>query len=163
VTQLKWPNDLLAEDPDGTRKLAGVLTEMATQGMRVEHVIVGIGLNVGTEAFPPELASIATSLRRVLGRAVDRGDVLEAVLEALERRYRAFVADPLATVVAFRARAGFLGQRVSVRSGDERTSGIAEQIDDEGALLVRCDDGIVQRYWAGDVRPETLPSRCESS
>ena len=150
---LKWPNDLLADEPGaGRRKLAGVLTEMATCGSRIEHVIVGVGLNVGTAAFPDELAATATSLRRLLGHAPPRDDVERTLVAAIDARYRAFLADgAAATVQALREAVDFLGARVSVRAGDERTDGIAERIDDEGALHVRDDAGAVHRLWAGDV------------
>jgi BirA family biotin operon repressor/biotin-[acetyl-CoA-carboxylase] ligase len=152
-TQLKWPNDLLAVEPNGARrKLAGVLTEMATSGARIEHVIVGIGINVATSEFPPELDELATSLGRCLGEPPPRDDVLSKIVNALSRRYEAFVEHgAAATCAAWRAEVDFLGRRVSVRSGDERIEGVAEQLDDEGALHVRDDAGRDHRLWAGDV------------
>jgi BirA family biotin operon repressor/biotin-[acetyl-CoA-carboxylase] ligase len=151
--QLKWPNDLLACEPNGARrKLAGVLTEMATSGARIEHVIVGIGINVGTREFPAELSEIATSLGRCVDQAPARDEVLAQILAAFDARYAAFIEHGAATTVAaWRAEVDFLGRRVSVRSGDERVDGIAEQLDDEGALHVRDDAGRDHRLWAGDV------------
>lgn len=153
---LKWPNDLLVEDPDGRRrKLAGVLTEMATSGLRIEHVIVGIGLNVGTRTFPSELAEIATSLARATGTAPSRDEVLEDLLAALDDRYRRFLSGgAAATVRAWKAEVDFLGRRVAVRSGQEEVVGLAEDLDDEGALRVRDEAGILHRLWAGDVALE---------
>ena len=152
-THLKWPNDLLADEPNGQRrKLAGVLTEMATSGARIEHVVVGIGLNLATQVFPAELASIATSMLRVSGLAPDRAQAAVALLVALDRRYAAFINDGApATVAKFRAQADFLGKRVVVRAGDERTEGLAVALDDDGALHVRDDAGTLHRLWAGDV------------
>jgi BirA family biotin operon repressor/biotin-[acetyl-CoA-carboxylase] ligase len=149
--RLKWPNDVLAEDRGERRKLAGVLTEMSTSGSKIEHLVVGIGLNLSAEVLPPEIAEIATSLRRVTGLAHERPAVIEALLAALERRYRAFVeGGALATVVAFRQRVDYIGRRVSVSNGEERVEGVAEAIDDEGALIVRDERG-AHRLWAGDV------------
>jgi BirA family biotin operon repressor/biotin-[acetyl-CoA-carboxylase] ligase len=149
---LKWPNDLLADEPGGRRKLAGVLTEMATLGERLEHVIVGIGLNISAAEMPAEVRDIATSLRRVLGAEIDRAIVIERILDALDARYRAFVdRGATQTIAAFRARVDFFGQHVRVRSGADAIEGVAEHIDDEGALCVRDEAGRVHRLWAGDL------------
>jgi BirA family biotin operon repressor/biotin-[acetyl-CoA-carboxylase] ligase len=85
---LKWPNDLLL---DG-KKAAGILSESACQGGRLEHVIVGIGVNLNVAEFPPELAEIATSLGRVRGAAVDRAEFVARLCERLELWHDRFVA-----------------------------------------------------------------------
>jgi BirA family biotin operon repressor/biotin-[acetyl-CoA-carboxylase] ligase len=91
---LKWPNDVLVERDGAYRKVAGILTEMSTRGMRADAIVVGIGLNVNTEAFPPELP-LASSLRREAGGAAfDRADVAARVLVALEERVDRFIAEP---------------------------------------------------------------------
>ena len=56
---VKWPNDIWIE----RRKCAGVLVESRTLGMRIDSVIIGVGLNVNRMQWPPELAGAATSLR----------------------------------------------------------------------------------------------------
>src|SRR5262245_25591061 len=103
--RLKWPNDVqLVDAADRRRKLAGVLTEMASAGERVEHVVVGVGVNVNVTAFPAELAERATSLRLALGAPVDRARVLAAVLNAFEPLYEEFEQHgPAAAVAAFSA------------------------------------------------------------
>ena len=65
--RVKWPNDLMVGTGPSRRKLAGILTEATTEGDRIGHVVVGIGLNVNAVDFPPELAAKATSLRRERG------------------------------------------------------------------------------------------------
>ena len=148
---LKWPNDVLADDGGERRKLAGVLTEMATSGTKIEHVVVGIGLNLSAEALPAEIAAIATSLRRVTGRSHQRAAVIEALLAAVDRRYRAFIdRGAPATVAAFRERIDFLGKRIRIRSNDDHLEGTAETIDDDGALILTNAQGR-HRQWAGDV------------
>jgi BirA family biotin operon repressor/biotin-[acetyl-CoA-carboxylase] ligase len=127
---------------------------MATSGMRIEHVIVGVGLNVGASDLPDELRTIATSLRRVTGRSWDRAEVLARVLAALEQRYESFVADgPAATVRAWKQEAGIVGTRVTLRGGDQHHTGVVEDLDDDGALRLRDDAGQLHRLWAGDLEP----------
>ncbi|MEO6954234.1 MAG: biotin--[acetyl-CoA-carboxylase] ligase [Polyangia bacterium] len=156
AAHLKWPNDLLVEDRGVRRKVAGVLTEMATSGSRIEHVVVGIGLNVGTLGFPPDLEDIATSLRLATGRALDRGEVLATLLDALDRRYADFIAHgTAATVRTWKREVDFLGRVVTVSAGSEKVTGVAEDLDDEGALLVVEENGTRHRLWAGDVTEAT--------
>ncbi len=82
LPRLKWPNDVLL----GGRKVAGILTEMATEGARVACTVVGVGINVNQrqEDFPAGLAETATSLRLACGRAFARGDLAAALYNRLD-------------------------------------------------------------------------------
>jgi BirA family biotin operon repressor/biotin-[acetyl-CoA-carboxylase] ligase len=158
--RLKWPNDVeLVERRDGgerRRKVAGILTETATAGHRVEQVVVGIGLNVNGTSFPPELADRATSLRRALGRSIDRQQLLAAVLGALEALYEDFERrGPAAAVEAFIAHAA-LPARVrlgSAGAAGQIVGGTALGVDPDGALRFRDDDGRVHRVVSGELLP----------
>jgi BirA family biotin operon repressor/biotin-[acetyl-CoA-carboxylase] ligase len=128
---IKWPNDVWA---DG-RKLSGILVEGRPQE---GWAVVGIGLNVDTAEFPPELAGIATSLAL---EAADPGPglhtlALDALLTGLDRRLGAREADVIA---AWRKRDALLGDRIAWNGGE----GVAAGIDAGGALLVDTDDGRV--------------------
>jgi BirA family biotin operon repressor/biotin-[acetyl-CoA-carboxylase] ligase len=142
---LKWPNDVYA----GDRKLAGVLAE-AADGLA--HVILGIGINVMPAAYPPDVAARATSLEGELGRAVDRGLLLAECLAALARRYADLKGGRDAAVVeAWRRRASrTLGRRVRWESAGAVAEGVAETIDEAGALVVRTSGGTVT-VTAGEV------------
>ena len=147
MPSLKWPNDLLV---DG-RKAAGILTESACQGGRLEHVIVGIGVNLNVDQFPPELAEIATSLHRARGRTIDRSELAAVLCERLEVWHDRFVAGGAGEVVgAWKSFARFFGRRVEVALGNERVAGVAEDLDEDGALRLRTERGIV-RVMAGEV------------
>jgi BirA family biotin operon repressor/biotin-[acetyl-CoA-carboxylase] ligase len=123
---------------------------MASEGERVGHVVVGVGLNVNGLDFPDELAARATSLRRALGRALDRAAVLAGLLAALERGYDGFRADgPAAAVAAWQAHAA-LGERWRL-SGPARLEGVALGVDPDGALRLRDDSGRVHRVLSGEV------------
>jgi BirA family biotin operon repressor/biotin-[acetyl-CoA-carboxylase] ligase len=152
--RLKWPNDVLVEEAGAPRKLAGILTEMSSEGERVSHVVVGIGLNVNAVDFPPEIAARATSLRRLLGRPLDRAVLLGAILESFEPLYDEFIArGPAAAVAAWRARAA-LGERWRVSgAGASLIEGVALDIDPDGALLLRDDAGLVHRVLSGEILP----------
>ncbi len=147
---LKWPNDGLARG----KKLCGILCEATWLGDRLAAIVVGIGLNVRADFSGTDLADTATSLETVLSRAVDRVVLLAALLPRLDH-WVARAADP-AIVAAWRAQLGTLGKRVTVYPAPAQFpgpsySGVAEDVDEAGALLVRLESGEVRRVLAGDV------------
>ena len=120
---------------------------------RVHHLVVGIGVNVNAQAFPAELAPIATSVALARGGAtVARADFAAMLCARLEHWVDAFVAEGAAPVVAaWKQHARFFGARVKVTAGRERVEGVAEELEDDGALRVRLDDGGSYRVVAGEV------------
>lgn len=153
---LKWPNDLLLAG----RKVGGILTEGAFVGGRLAHAVVGVGLNVnvdfaapGGEADAQELAHLAeeaTSLMHHLRQPVDRTALLRAILERVDDRYHR-LAEGRPFHQEWSRRLATLGQRVRVQTGTETLLGVAEAVDEGGALFVRLEDGQVRRILAGDV------------
>jgi BirA family transcriptional regulator, biotin operon repressor / biotin---[acetyl-CoA-carboxylase] ligase len=125
---VKWPNDVWLD----RRKVAGILIEGRPQA---GWAVLGIGLNVTTDSFPPELAEIATSLR-LAGYETTRAAVLSELLGALDRWIG---APPEAVLEAWRSRDALKGERVRWSGGE----GVGDGIDDSGALLVQTDDGPV--------------------
>ncbi|HUG37148.1 MAG TPA: biotin--[acetyl-CoA-carboxylase] ligase [Candidatus Limnocylindrales bacterium] len=149
--EIKWPNDVLL----GGLKTSGILMELAAEATRVGFLILGIGvnLNVDRRTFPDDFRALATSIASHTGRPVERLGftrrlwvTLESVLdlhaargfEALRPRFQAFFH--------------MAGRRVRVADLDgTETVGIASDIDADGALLLRGDDGARRRLVAGDV------------
>lgn len=147
---LKWPNDGVVRG----QKLCGILCEATWLGDRLAAVVVGIGLNVRADFSGTDLADTATSLETALGRPVERLALLAALLPRLDH-WVARAADP-AIVAAWRAQLGTLGKRVTVYTAPDQFagpaySGIAEDVDEAGALLVRLRSGEIRRVLAGDV------------
>lgn len=147
---LKWPNDVLCEG----RKVAGILTEMATMGQQIGHVVVGVGINVRQCAtdFPAELKDTATSIELAVGRRVERGEVAAALYNAMDRRYAQFCAEGTEGILRqARRRTITLGRAVIVSAAGHRWQGTALDLDTDGALLVHDDGGAVHRILADDV------------
>ncbi|MBF0462170.1 MAG: biotin--[acetyl-CoA-carboxylase] ligase [Magnetococcales bacterium] len=147
---IKWPNDLLLQG----RKAAGILTEMRTDRSGIQHVIVGIGLNVNGQAadLPLELRDRATSLAESLHSAVCRPPLLAKLLAQLDHWYGRFGREGFAPVrQEWLACSRLLGQSVGVRLADEQFSGQAVALDADGCLLVQRADGMLARVVAGDV------------
>jgi BirA family biotin operon repressor/biotin-[acetyl-CoA-carboxylase] ligase len=129
---LKWPNDVRA----GGRKLAGILGEAGAG-----FVVVGLGLNVRQDMFPPELEATSLLLERT--RPIGRATLLKAILE----RFAPYAGDPVAALEPYRSMCDTIGRRVRVdRSGAPALEGTAEAVGDRGELIV---DGIA--VAAGDV------------
>ena len=147
---LKWPNDVLL---DG-RKVAGILTEMATVGQQIGHVVVGIGVNVRHRLadFPTDVQATATSIELIGRRRAERGEVAVAVYSALDRWYTAFCdGERIGILAEARARTATLGRPVTVQAGSEQWKGTALDLDAEGALLVQDEEGVVRRVLADEV------------
>ena len=147
--KLKWPNDMVA----GHRKLAGLLTE--SSGGDDPAIVLGLGVNVSTGAYPPELAGEATSCQEVAGRPVDRAEVLMSLLTALESRYTTVLSPGgrSSTLDAYRADSATLGRRVRVElTTGPPLEGQASRLADNGELVVTDDDGAEHLINVGDVK-----------
>jgi BirA family biotin operon repressor/biotin-[acetyl-CoA-carboxylase] ligase len=150
-SQLKWPNDVCV----GPRKLAGVLAEANTNaldGTGIPYVVLGFGINVLPAAYPRDIAVRATSLEGELGRRVDRGLVFVECLSALAQRYTDLLHDRHGDVIAaWRARAAMtLRRRVRFEAAGAQLEGMAEDVDETGALLVRTSSATI-RVTSGEV------------
>jgi BirA family biotin operon repressor/biotin-[acetyl-CoA-carboxylase] ligase len=144
--RVKWPNDVVV----GDRKLAGILAEADGAGA----VVVGMGLNLRADAYPDELAAVATACDRHASRPVERDDLLCAWLRAFDARLDAI--DTIVDVAA--ARSATLGRAVRVELAREHYTGTAVRLTSEGYLVVAKDDGGEATVTAGDVvhlRPVT--------
>lgn len=142
--ELKWPNDVHCSG----RKLAGILAERGA-----DHVVLGFGINVLHAIFPSDVRVRATSIEMELGRPVERALVLAECLAALADRYRDLRGGRHGEVLsAWRTRASsMLGRRVAWDASGTALQGVAERVDDDGALVVRTNEGLV-RIISGEVR-----------
>jgi BirA family biotin operon repressor/biotin-[acetyl-CoA-carboxylase] ligase len=153
--RIKWPNDVTV----GGRKLAGILTEtrsLAATGNGasappVAVLGVGVDVNCAREDFPAALAGAATSLWIETGRLQDRPALAAHLLAALDDAWRQ-ARERFDAVIADWARLSTtLGKHVAVRAGPHQVEGFAQALDASGALLVRRDNGRVERLLGGDL------------
>jgi BirA family transcriptional regulator, biotin operon repressor / biotin---[acetyl-CoA-carboxylase] ligase len=141
--ELKWPNDVLLAG----RKLAGILLEHGATGAAT----LGVGVNVNSTVA--EIPASAISLREALDHPVERERVLGEILNTLGRSLqRSRSEGPAWVVPAWRRRTTMLGKPISYEDRGTMRSGIAEDVERDGALRVRLPDGTVSRLYAGDVR-----------
>ncbi len=144
--KLKWPNDVVLHG----RKVGGILTEASTTGMRVDYVVVGIGLNVNLDVATLPADFNATSISNELGRALSRSSLLQTILGQIERRYLMLRAGEW-PAKDWAATLETVGQRVKLCATQGILEGIATAVDEEGALVLRLDNGQLRKVHVGDI------------
>ena len=144
---IKWPNDVLI----GGRKVCGILIETSET-----NAVLGIGINVnGAFTGNPELAARATTLAEALGHPLAREPLFIELIRRLNNLYAALTSggEQARRLLreSWRARLVTLGQRITIQQGDHAITGIAEDVDESGALILAVDDGTRQTITWGDV------------
>ena len=149
-TLIKWPNDIYCKD----KKMAGILTEFSTEKKKVEYVIVGTGLNVNWDMRgKTELDTLATSLRKELGRPISRVDLLVRILVLLERYYRHLLRGRSNLIFdRWNEFSMVVGKEVLIGPAKEGKRATVTRIDKNGALVIRDKDGGESSVICGDVR-----------
>ncbi len=156
--KLKWPNDIFLQD----RKVGGILTEMSAEMDRLDWVIVGIGLNVNAprESFSDEISEIATSLRIENSNPVPRVKLLQTLLAELEMLYVEFREYGFEQIrEKWKVLSNTVGEQVVISSSAGEMAGLAVDIDSDGALIIRTEDGSLEKIIAGDVRLRRISDR----
>lgn len=142
---IKWPNDVLVNG----KKICGILTEMSAETDVVNFIILGIGVNVNNE-MPLETA---TTMKAELGRDVDRVKFTQSLLEVLEEDYLTFKEEGFIPILwSWRRYSDTLGRLVEVTYQDEVIRGTAQDVDEDGSLLVKTGDGSIRKIVSGDCK-----------
>jgi BirA family transcriptional regulator, biotin operon repressor / biotin---[acetyl-CoA-carboxylase] ligase len=142
---IKWPNDVLVNG----KKICGILTEMSAEADAVNFIVLGIGVNVNNDV-PIETA---TTMKAELGRDVDRVKFTQSLLETLEGDYLTFKDEGFTPILwSWRRYSDTLGRMVEVTYQDEIISGLAQDVDEDGSLLVKTTDGAVRKIVSGDCK-----------
>ena len=131
---LKWPNDVVGADG---RKVAGLLLETTTSGGQLAGAVIGIGVNVNwrTSEMPSDIAERATSLAEIARRDVERVEVLDHLLDALDREIVA-VESGRSPLARYRAACATVGREVEVAVAGASHVGLAVDVDETGSLVV---------------------------
>jgi len=148
--RIKWPNDIIING----KKVAGILTEMSCEIDRVHYVVLGIGVNVNTPmSFLAELTGgIANSLANECGESVSRVRLVQYILGEFEHIYTKFLAFGFSAIREdWKMLNNTIGSWVKVSDGRRVVVGMAFDIDDDGFLLVKKENGDVKRITSGDV------------
>jgi len=131
---IKWPNDIIIN----RKKVSGILTEMSAQADYVNHIVVGIGINVHMEEFPEELQNIATSIFLELGVKINRAALIERICEYFEAYFDVFLRTEDLSAIAKQYDAYMVNRNQPVKVLDPKDTyeGTARGITTRGELLV---------------------------
>ena len=140
--KVKWPNDLLLEG----QKLAGLLSEMETKGDMAEFINIGIGLNVNN--MPRQYEPKAVSIKDILDKEVSRRLILETFLAVFEEQTR--IINCRHIIGLWKKQTSTIGSRVRIETFGEIFEGIAVDVDESGALIIRDRAGEIKTIIYGD-------------
>jgi BirA family transcriptional regulator, biotin operon repressor / biotin---[acetyl-CoA-carboxylase] ligase len=162
---IKWPNDVLV----GERKVAGILIETSHDLVGRLVAVLGIGVNVNGRVEElsyyvgqASLITTATTLETVYGHEVSREVFIARMLLHVEKSYLALqqestsgrvISEPASRLIRerWRGQLSTLGRTISVQQGDSKISGVAEDVNDNGELLLRRHSGEVVTITWGNV------------
>lgn len=131
---IKWPNDIVI----GGKKICGILTEMSAQFDFINHIVIGIGINVHNEHFPEEIAETAGSIFLQTGKRIRRAELIEQILEQFEHYYAIFMEteDLSGLVREYNSILVNMNKSVRVLDPKEPFEGKAMGITKKGELIV---------------------------
>lgn len=147
---IKWPNDILING----KKTAGILTTMNSSEKKVNHVVVGIGINVNTDIslMPGEIRYLATSLFHESGKREHRTKVLKTFLESFEKNYMLFTNGKFQDIVnAWVQYSGLPGKLIEITITNKIIEGKVIGIDNNGYLLIESKNGILHKVISGEI------------
>ena len=139
---VKWPNDILVNE----RKISGMLSELEAEADRLAFINIGLGINVNND--PSTVQPEATSIRKILGRKVSKKDILFRYLDAFENKMQTTDFDRV--VQDWKQYTVTLNRDVRVVTNKKVITGRAVDVDDTGALILKCADGSLQKIIYGD-------------
>ncbi|MBW2568634.1 MAG: biotin--[acetyl-CoA-carboxylase] ligase [Deltaproteobacteria bacterium] len=148
--RIKWPNDILING----KKIAGILTEISTEMDRVNYIVVGLGLNVNTsfKSSTEEVKKRATSILVETGKPFSRIKLVQAYLQFYEKYYEMFNENGFEPIMSrWKELANIVGQRIVVDIIGKKYIGKVLDVDDDGILILKDNQGTIHRIFSGDV------------
>ena len=139
--RIRWPNDVVIRD----KKVAGVLVKVRAERARVNFTVMGIGVNLNIREFPSPLSFIATSLLKETGHSTSKKRFLECALEELENLYFSSQVNVRLLLEKARLFSSLLGQQVEVVTTEGKFRGLAQDLDEDGGLILRLESGMHKR------------------
>ncbi len=149
-SQIKWPNDILINE----KKVCGILTEMSAELDIISWVVVGIGINVNIDhrEFPEDIQENTISLKEVSGKEVLRVKLVQTFLQEFEKYYEILKRREFSSILKeWKLYSHTLGRKIRVDTGEKIITGEAVDINEEGALILKKEDGELAEIISGTV------------
>lgn len=147
--QIKWPNDIIISG----KKVCGILTELRTEGLDIDHIIIGVGINVNASSFTSEISETATSLFLETGKRYDNERLIKDIVRTFNEEYERFVkiGDISYLQNEYNEMLVNSGKEVRVLEPQQEYVATAEGINSAGELIVRMANGEEKKVYAGEV------------
>lgn len=148
--QIKWPNDILINE----KKVCGILTEMSAELDMINWVVVGIGINanINQGEFPKDIKDSSTSLKEVLGEKISRVRLVQIFLEEFEKYYERLKRKEFSSVLKeWKSYSHTLRKKIKIDIGEKIITGEAIDINEEGALIFKKEDGELVKIISGTI------------
>lgn len=135
---IKWPNDIILNN----KKVSGIMCEMSADSGKIDYVVCGVGVNINNKQFTKEIEGVATSLKLETGRDFELSEIASEILGEFEELYYDFLENGLDNIINdYRTNCITLSKEVRVIIDSVENEAYALDITDDGALLVRTDNG----------------------
>jgi len=142
-SNVKWPNDVLIKG----KKTAGILLESSSKGSSIEKLIIGIGINVNQTSFMGEFNLSPTSLKLATKKNIEREKLLAEILNNLEDIINRIRVNPKSILEDWINKCDSIGKRIDVNQDGKILTGIFEELDENGFLLLRVKDKLTKIYF----------------
>ena len=149
-SQIKWPNDILINE----KKVCGILTEMSAELDIINWVVVGIGINVNIDhrEFPEDIQENTISLKEASGKEVLRVKLVQTFLQEFEKYYEILKRREFSSILKeWKLCSHTLGRKIRVDMGERIITGEAVDINEEGALILKKEDGELVEIISGTI------------
>lgn len=148
---IKWPNDIIIND----KKICGILTEMSSELNQINYVVLGMGINANldVEDFDEELIEKASSIKIETNAPINRKELCGKILNNFENLYEKFMNDEsgIESINICRQRSILINKDINVIKGNEIYKAYVVDLNNEGELVVRKEDGTFERLFSGEV------------
>jgi len=149
-TQIKWPNDILIKE----KKVCGILTEMSAELDIINWIVVGIGINanINQGEFPEDIKDNSVSLKEILGKKISRVRLTQILLEEFEKYYERLKRREFSSILKEgKLYSHTLKRKIKINMGEKIITGEAIDINEEGALILKKEDGELLEIISGTI------------
>jgi BirA family biotin operon repressor/biotin-[acetyl-CoA-carboxylase] ligase len=147
---IKWPNDVILSGG----KVCGILSEMVCETGRIQHIVIGIGINVLQEKmdFTPEIRDRAVSLFTETGKKFKRADIISALCYNMQEVYTCLKRDRISEVMESWSEYTVTdGKRIRIIKNGESLEMNAKGIDGQGRLTAEDRQGNIHKFNSGEI------------
>lgn len=146
--KIKWPNDIILNE----KKICGILTELSAEIERINHIVLGIGINVKTMEFSQEICGVATSLYKE-NYIISRVDIVRNILLEFESLYLEYINNNSKEKVLdiCRRYSAIIGKKIYTIKGEEKELVRCLDINEEGNLIIKRNDGSIKEIISGEI------------